>query len=612
MLVSDTHPGGGISTQSLTPFRAQGTPAAFGKCLNHAKIFLSLTSKMTRRIFRGRWQLTPHGMTPLHFNFLSMTSDQTTTLKTFKTPLGRRWPHFPALFSTTLSALALVGTMHVGNACAADATPEAVAPRSAAQWQRAAIDDIEAGYRITLENHPGAFDPANPGFLQNLALAKSEGLALAAKVVDGGGYVAAVSRFNVLIHDGHAGMATNLGAALPERWPGFITAWRTDTLYVQSSEPDGPPVGASVVACDGKSIKQLITDNVFAFQARMDEPGHWWVHARKVFFDRGNPFISIPMHCQFVSNGKVLERDLSWRPMNDQARKLRDDSYNGDALKVGLTEPRPKLFWVAMPSFQPDEEGREAYRAMTKEIVNHRGRYLDSDAIVIDLRQNQGGSSTWSRNFASALWGKERVERRVAALFAKTEVWWRASKDNTQYMTELVDVMAKQKRTEDAEWARKKSIGMQGALADGNKFYIPKEDTEAAGLGDPNVDVPGDPLPFTRPLYVLVPGQCASACLDALDVFTLFPNTKLIGAPSAADSTYMDVRMQELDSGLARVIIPNKVYVNRPRANGQVYMPSIFINDLVWSTENMLKTVEADLKKMSGQAVIGKRRADEP
>jgi len=98
-------------------------------------------------------------------------------------------------------------------------------------------------------------------------------------------------------------------------------------------------------------------------------------------------------------------------------------------------------------------------------------------------------------------------------------------------------------------------------------------------------------------VYVIVPGQCVSACLDALDYFTMFPNTKLIGAPSSADSTYMEVRYQMLESGLAKVVIPNKIYVGRPRAAGQFYLPQISVNDLVWSTETFLKVIEADLKR---------------
>ena len=484
-----------------------------------------------------------------------------------------------------------------------DATSIPVLPQTASDWKKSAIDDINAGYQITLDNHPGSYDAHNRDFLKNLKLAKAHGLSLAAKVTNAAGYEAAVQGFNVLIHDGHAGMATDLepGLVNAERWPGFVTVWRGDALYVYASETGGPEVGAKVVACDGKPIRDLIKSNVFAFQGKVDEPGHWWVYARKVFVDSGNPFIALPKLCQFSAAGKKFEQELTWTLSTAQAKKWREESYNGDQLAVGMTEPRAKLFWVAMPTFQPDETQRDAYRVTQKEVEEHRQRYLDADAVVIDLRHNQGGSSEWSYSFASALWGKGRVGRRMDSYNSRTQIWWRASRGNTDFVAGLVGRLTKEKQLDGAAWAKTQSEGMQAALARGDKFFVTENSVTAKLPKGVNADLPTDPPAFTKPVYVVVPGQCASACLDALDVFTRFSNTKLIGAPSAADSTYMDVRTQRLDSGLAVVIIPNKVYVNRPRANGQGYSPSIFVNDLFWSTTNLLAAVEKDLAKKRSQ-----------
>jgi hypothetical protein len=78
---------------------------------------------------------------------------------------------------------------------------------------------------------------------------------------------------------------------------------------------------------------------------------------------------------------------------------------------------------------------------------------------------------------------------------------------------------------------------------------------------------------------VIVPGQCASAYLDAIDYFKRFQYTKLIGAPSSADSTYMEVRNPKLPSGMAYAIIPMKMVIDRPRGNGVYYQPGIEIRD---------------------------------
>ncbi len=90
---------------------------------------------------------------------------------------------------------------------------------------------------------------------------------------------------------------------------------------------------------------------------------------------------------------------------------------------------------------------------------------------------------------------------------------------------------------------------------------------------------------------MIVPGQCASACLDALDSFKLFANTQLVGAPSSTDSTYMEVRLETLPSGFAKVILPIKVYVNRPRKKGFYYQPDIKFNELEWTTQALVKMI---------------------
>ncbi|MFK3739580.1 S41 family peptidase [Massilia sp. TN1-12] len=492
--------------------------------------------------------------------------------------------------------------LHAGLALLAvafGAHAQTAVPATPAEWRQAAIQDIEEGARITRDNHPGMFDPANPAFAGNLDKARQEGLALAAKVDGPGAYTAALLRFNAAIGDGHAGMNPGLGAELAPapRWPGFVVVWRETGLFIHASEPGGPAAGSQVLGCDGKPVKKLLEDNVFAFDGRIGEPGRWWSRTRNLFVDSGNPFIQLPRRCEFALNGKTYARDIAWKPWDEQTRRWRTAAYNGQTLEAGLSEPRKGLYWIAMPSYQPDEKERETYRAINKEISGKRQRFLDADAVVIDLRQNQGGSSFWSRDLAVALWGEGRVKRRMDARSARTEVWWRASPGNVEHVTHLVEELTREKQADAVEWARRNSAGMQAALARGDKFYVEKDGDMAAVAKYPAADLPTDPPPFTRPVYVIVPGQCASACLDALDVFTQFPNTVLIGAPSSADSTYMEVRTQKLHSGLASAIIPNKVYVNRARANGQVYLPAIYVNDLDWSVATFLRVVERDLAR---------------
>jgi hypothetical protein len=273
---------------------------------------------------------------------------------------------------------------------------------------------------------------------------------------------------------------------------GFVAVWRGDRLRVFGSSVSDAPVGATILDCDGRDIRAIMLENVFAYGGRADEPGQWWASATNLFRDDGNPFVKLPQRCRFSAGGTVSELALSWRPVDDQ------------------------------------------YRA-----------------------------------------------------------WWRASPDNTRYVSSLPDRLRGEGQAQRAiSEVERPASGMKAALAKGEPYW----EDPVAPAAQASTAPPAEVAPLKTPVYVIVPGQCASACLDALDLFVHFPNTKLIGAPSSADSVYIDVRIESLPGGLAKVVIPNKLYRNRPRATGQVYTPPIEVDNLQWSTAAFRDVIETDLR----------------
>ncbi|KQQ32421.1 hypothetical protein ASF61_15430 [Duganella sp. Leaf126] len=492
-------------------------------------------------------------------------------------------------------ALAVAGAFAQGSRPAAAAAAPALPTMSAEQWRQAAVADVEAAYLTTLDDHPGTVDPANPDFARNLEKAREGGHALAARVRDAAGYAAALQHFNALLGDGRAGVVLKDMPPAPPRWPGFITAWRGDNMFVAATTPGGPAVGARIADCDGKPIAQLVETNVFGFGQRSGGTGPWWTFAPDVFIDQGNPFITLPVQCIFIDEGRESRITLSWRAMDDAARRLRDDSFNGVTQPIGISTPRPKLYWFALPTFQPGETERAAYHAMLAEAQASRPRYLEADALVIDLRGNQGGDAGWALKLARTLWGEARVNRRVKVAQARQAVLWRASFGNIAYTSFESAQLTDKQRSQLGYDPAVISQGMLAAQSRDEKFYPDPARRDAVSDSDRAENLPGDPPPLTRPVYVVVPGQCTGACLEALDVFSLFPNTKRIGAPSAADSSYTGIRLEPLKSGLASVIVPSRVVVNRPRSVTTFYTPAIAVNDLEWSQRAFLKAIEADL-----------------
>lgn len=456
-------------------------------------------------------------------------------------------------------------------------------------WSALAVGDVEAIYAETKANHPGMHDPANPTFPALLEQARSEALAYARKAATPAAFEASLLRFKAVLNDGHAGAY----ATLPEeyspaiRWPGFVAVWRGDAMYVYKSADGGPPTGSRIESCDGQPVADLVRTKVFGWMDGADIPGAWWASARRLFVDDANPFATQPQSCRFVTDGVAADRALTWSPIPEYYREWRNGSINGDLLPIGMEERAPGIQWIAMPEFSPDEAGTQDYLALYRQLDEQPERLRGARAVVLDLRFNNGGSSQWSRRLAEKLWGKAAVDARHTVQTAKTQIWWRPTPDNLAEVRGFVDLLKGQGDEATAALVAQFIPMFEASIARDETWLV-----------EPDVpsEAPADAAPLlTAPVYVIVPGQCASACLDAIDVFKLFPNTRLIGAPSSADSTYMEVRNPPLPSGMARGIIPMKMYVDRPRGNGEFYAPDIEMRDFDWSTTNFLKRIEEDL-----------------
>jgi hypothetical protein len=173
----------------------------------------------------------------------------------------------------------------------------------------------------------------------------------------------------------------------------------------------------------------------------------------------------------------------------------------------------------------------------------------------------------------------------------RVRIWWRASPGNVAHVSQIVAKIRGNGQGQLADDFHVIEAGLKAALAAGGDYYV--EGVEKAGRGA--IKVP--PTDLRTPVYVITHGACASACLDAVDTFKRFANVKLIGAPTSADTPYMDVRFAKLPSGEGGIIIPVKAWVHRPRGAGEFYRPDIAHDALDWSTAAFLDRIERDLAR---------------
>lgn len=461
-------------------------------------------------------------------------------------------------------------------------------------WSTAATQDINAGYRLFRENHPGWDDPTNPGFRAQLERARKLGLLLASAAKDEAGYEDALGAFSATLSDGHARLvATDPAQDHAARWPGFTVAWRGQRLLVaETGLASHVLAGAEVLECDGKPIRKFIEARLASRGMRPAEPGQWWSRSPRALVDSSDASGSPPTRCNFRmhpgSTSRTLRLHWSPAPQNFSARLKR--ASDGERTEIGLSQPRAGLFLIGLPDFEPDEGGRAAYRRLFAELKEKRADLRHARAVVIDLRYNDGGSGEWGLETARVLWGAAPVDAAMAIWQKQVQIWWRASAGNTAYVRGLEAQLRQQGRREFADELRNVLQVMETAHDAGRTFAVEPQHhsttTAVAAQSD-----------FFTPVYVITPGRCASACLDAVDIFKRFPNTRLIGAPTSADSAYLDVRTEPLPSGHGIAIIPTKLWMYRPRKGGEVYMPDVEAKQLDWSTKTFLDLVEAQVRR---------------
>ena len=489
----------------------------------------------------------------------------------------------------TAAALLFFPLAQPGFAKTSDSEAEEAAPDTEPQIDRraAAIEDIEGAYAIFARHHPGMYDPNNPEFPALLARARAEALAFAENVTDHQGHMLAMRTFSRVLSDGHA--RAQIGySGKSSLWPGFAAEWRGDALYITEPGENGPPLGAALISCDGVEARAAIRQQTFAFRGRPDEAGQWWFHANGFFSRPKTAYLPLPKSCTFRHrDGAELTYDLEWSEQSEA--RFWEKLEKAKRAPVGLTQPRDGIQFITLSTFAPGPDGQAQYETLFDDLDARQDQLGEARAIVIDLRRNGGGSSTWSYRVAKKLWGEAAVDWAMTDYFRDTETWHLADDANIAHFANAAKTRREHGMTEIADLLDEISANLAAARDAGETFAKERIGEKLFAEASPTA-------PRTLPpVYVITDGGCVSACLDALDVFTRFPGVKLVGAPTSADTEYLEIRFEPLPSDRGAVILPTKIWFNRPRGSGEVYEPDILVTDLEWTTEVMLDHIEADL-----------------
>jgi hypothetical protein len=283
-----------------------------------------------------------------------------------------------------------------------------------------------------------------------------------------------------------------------------------------------------------------------------------------LFVEQTNPYVQRPQGCVFTVDGQEQAFDLNWRDapgplLNEAFAATRSPRFTAPL------EVRPfgtNGYRIGLGSFEPDATSEDGQRltALQAEIEAQAEAIRNAGTVVFDLRGNNGGSSGWIYAQARALWGADWV---TAKRPQSKGVDWRASKGNLDRIISLRSQVGENPQL--IAYVETVSAGLTGALERGEPLWRQAASDTPRPVGAVSA--------MKAQVFVLTDYDCASACLDAVDVLKALGAVQ-VGQETSADTLYMDVRYTPLPSGRVEMAIPNKVYRGRARGNNEPAVPA--------------------------------------
>ncbi|HEX8262300.1 MAG TPA: hypothetical protein VF547_05445 [Allosphingosinicella sp.] len=439
-------------------------------------------------------------------------------------------------------------------------------------WGATLRQDAQALHDDLAANHPGPVNPEDPDFAPRNRAQLRLALERAATARSFAAYFSAMRAYVASFDDGHLDFGV-YGNTPPTQWPGFLTHYEADgEQRVAARAEDAPvPLGARLVGCDGRPAEELAEANVGRFVGRWTLLSQRLAYGNGLFADDGNPYLRRPTRCTFEAAGRKQDVTLRWRPINlgELIGKMREMRAH-PAREIAARRLEDGTSWIALGSFEGDSKSPsgQALASVIAALRADREALAAAPAIVLDLRANTGGSSDWPRQIAEILWGRSALSRLPPDT---ARVDWRVSEANLASLRESRERQIAGGALSPAmrRWFDRVTGGIEGALARGETLWRePEDEGEPAAEAAPKTARPR----LKGPVYFVTDAGCASACLDAVDLWRALGAVH-VGQTTSADTFYMDIRMRRLPSRLGAIVVPMKVYRGRKRGSNQPVAP---------------------------------------
>ena len=454
---------------------------------------------------------------------------------------------------------------------------------SAQDFRGLARQDLQAAHDQLRDNHPAAVIPGAAGdrFRAWLDAGLVDAQSRAGQVQSGDSHAYLMRYYANGFRDGNTAIRPTyegLGPFFATAWPGFTTRWAGDhyeVSYVKQGTRGAPPVGATLVSCNGEAAEDLARAKLDRWEGDLETVSGRVRTAPYLLWNRNNPFTrGMPQTCTFRQGRRERDYELKIVPVvpADIEAAYRATVYTPGAtpLVVETVNGRP---WVNVHSLADNADWAAFYAQVEAQLPAIRG----PQGFVLDLRGANGSSANATARgygLANRIWTPEfTVSRQPEA----GTITYRATQANRQWFVDTLGRMQADPRFVQEsgpviEQTAAIVAAFDAALAAGQQTF--------AMPGRAAVPDTGAANPVQGQVVVLVDGGCTGGCLDTLDLLTRLPNVRLAGSTTGVDSIFIEPTVVRLPSNYAELSYGHKAWITRQRGDNQPYTPA---QGLAWT-----------------------------
>lgn len=450
----------------------------------------------------------------------------------------------------------------------------AAAPAAAQDWRALAAQDLAAAREELKANHPAAVVPGPGDAFRAWVDAGHDLIAAELGRVRGArdyyyvlqGYAGGFRDNNIRLNPSYEPLPAWFAAGTPN----FATAWRNGGYVVSWVKPGVrglPPLGARVVSCDDTPVEQLAQSRLDRWEGNLQLESERVRTAPYLLWDRDNSFSpGLPRQCRFQVGRGQRNFVLTTAFTSEEDRRAAWSASvftPATPLSVETVDGRS---WIRVHTLEPNADWRGFYAT----VEAQRAALQGPAGLVIDLRGASGLDAEAARRgygLANRLWTVDFTAPRQPEAGS---IVYRATPGNRDWYARALarmeaDPLFVSESMPVIEQTRAIVAAFDAAIAAGQaSFTLP---------GRPAVTDSGAANPVQGRVVVLIDGGCTGGCLDVLDLLTNLPNVTLAGAPTGADSIFIEATDLRLPSNYGDLSYGHKAWATRERGHNVPYTP---------------------------------------